>query len=241
MSRPWANRSQELDQIQDDLRIHFPNLHLFVNRDGLAEINGVFPVRGVNGEELDRYNITIILSETYPKDLPVVREVGGRIPWDPDFHVELLTGKACVIFPDDRWRCFPNGSSFLEYLQIPLHNFYLGQTVHFETGKWPFDEWAHGLDGVYDYYHWLLKTDDNVTVHRFLYVLGKLRLKEYWECPCGSGKKIRQCCRKKLLDLRTKIPPSTARKSYSLLGLKVTPYNGPRIRRQTGVSPKYRR
>ena len=241
MNRPWAKRTQELDLIRNDLRSHFPSLHLFINRDGLAEISGAFPVQGAAGEELDRYNVVIVLPETYPKDLPVVREVGGRIPWDPNFHVGPLTGEACIIFPDDRWRCFPEDSSLLDYLQKPLHNYFLSQTVHFETGKWPFDEWAHGTNGILDYYRWLLNTDNNVTVCRFLYILGKLHLKKSWDCPCDSGKKIKKCCHAKLVDLRIKFPPSTARKSFDSLGLNVTPYDGPRLRRQTGAPPRRRR
>jgi hypothetical protein len=96
--------------------------------------------------------------------------------------------------------------------------------------EWPFGEWSHGLDGIYEYYRELLQTHDARTVWRFLYVLGKLNLKPHWDCPCGSGQKIARCCRARITDLRKKIPPAVARKALERLGVTSSPYSDPRLR-----------
>lgn len=224
----WHQRNPGLvREIRDALRERYPTLHLFIEDDGRATVAGTFPVRAPDGRVLDSYPVSIALPPDYPRGLPVVREVGGRIPWKPDFHVNV-DGTACVMLPDDRWRCFPEGAPFLQFLDGPLHNFFLGQSLVAAGGDWPFGQWRHGPDGVFEYYQWLLETKDAATVGRYLRVLAKLNFKDHLECPCGSGKKIRRCCRSKVLDLRRKIPSTVARKALDTLGARRTPLVGRR-------------
>jgi hypothetical protein len=230
LKRAWHQHNPSLvEQIRGDLRAHYPSLHLFIDPDGSATVRGTFPVRSAQGRVLDRYQVSIELLADYPKSLPVVRETGGQIPWKADFHVDP-DGKACVLLPDDRWRCFPEGAPFRQFLDGPLHDFFLGHSLVALGEDWPFGEWSHGADGVYEYYRELLQTDDADTVRRFLFVLAKLNLKRHWDCPCGSGRKIARCCRARIRDLRTKIPPAIARSALERLGLKSSPYKGPRLR-----------
>ncbi len=208
-------RVQPHEEIRVTLREGYPNLHLHVTPTGV-EIRGTFPVWGTDGAELDRYEISIQLPQDYPESLPIVREVGGRIPWNEDSHVER-DGRACVLLPDDRWRCFPLGAPFSIYVRGPLHNFFLSQTVHAETGEWPFGEWGHGVRGIYEYYWQLLRTEDALVVQRFLRVLAKIDLNRGQACPCGSGEKVKRCCVAKITDLRGKIPREVAARSLSRL------------------------
>ena len=76
-------------------------------------------------------------------------------------------------------------------------------------------EWGHGLLGVLEYYQWLVGTNDALTAWRFLYVMTRRNLKPHWDCPFGSGKKIKQCCRRKINDIRTKVPVTMARASFA--------------------------
>jgi len=223
MSQAWHRRRPELvKQTREDLRALYPTLHLFIEADGTAVVAGTFPVRDPTGRVLDRYQVSITLPEDYPRSLPIVREVGGRIPWKPEFHVNA-NGTACVLLPDDRWRCFPEGAPFVQFLDGPLHDFFLGQSLVALGEKWPFGQWSHGANGVYEYYQWLLGTDDAATITRYLRVLAKLNFKDHLECPCGSGRKIRRCCRAKVLDLRQKIPPRVARKALETLAARTQP------------------
>lgn len=218
MKGAWHQRNPELaEQIRADLCARYPSLHLFIEPDGSATVRGTFPVCSPEGQVLDRYQVSIELLADYPRSLPVVRELGGRIPWKAEFHVDA-DGKACVLLPDDRWRCFPEDTPFVQFLDGPVHNFFLGQSLVSLGEKWPFGQWGHGAAGVYEYYQSLLKTDDRPTIERFLNVLSKLELKGHWGCPCGSRNKIRRCCRDKIQDLRRKIPPAVARKALEILG-----------------------
>jgi len=221
---PWHQRSPQLaEEIRADLRARYPNLHLFIEADATSTVRGTFPVRAPDGRVLDRYAVSIEIPPDYPRSLPIVREVGGRIPWKADFHVNR-DGVACVLLPDDRWRCFPEGAPFVRFLDGPVHDFFLGQSLVALGEAWPFGQWTHGAQGVREYYQWLLQTDHPKTIVRFLRVLAKLNWKGHLDCPCGSGQKIRRCCRSKISDLRNKISPTMARKALETLGARQSPH-----------------
>ncbi len=230
MKGAWHERNPELaDQIRAELRACYPNLHLFIEADGSAAVRGTFPVVSPEGRVLDRYQVSIELPADYPRSLPVVREVGGRIPWKPEFHVNH-DGVACVLLPDDRWRCFPEGAPFVQFLDGPAHDFFLGQSLVALGEGWPFVQWSLGQKGVLEYYQWLLETEDAGTIARHLEVLAKLNLKDHLPCPCASGRKIRRCCRARIVDLRGKIPPAVARRALETLGARTAPVVGSRRR-----------
>lgn len=215
---PWHQRSPQLvEQIRADLACRFPQLHLFIDANGLSSVCGSFPVRAPDQKILDRYSVSIEIPADFPKSLPVVREVGGRIPWHPDSHVNS-DGVACVLIPDDRWRCFPEGTPFVDFLDGPLHQYFLGHTCVALGKPWPFGQWNHGDIGKREYYAWLLETDDESTIVRFLRVLTRPSLRHHLQCPCGSGRKIRRCCRNEIALLRARIPPDMARQALIAFG-----------------------
>lgn len=193
----------------------FPHLHFHVV-DDVVFLRGSFPVI-YEGRELDRFSIEIELAKNHPDSLPIVRETAGRIPRTIDRHVNAADGTACVLLPDEHWRLWPKGSSLLAYLIGPLRNYFLGQ-IAVEMGQpWPFGEWHHGADGILQYYAELLKTDNVRVIADFLGCLCARKTKGHWPCPCGSGKRLRDCHRYVVRDLREKIPRRIAKESLERL------------------------
>ncbi len=214
MIRPWHVRFPgKAEEIRADLSAHYPSLHLFIEAHGRAEVRGTFPVLGEAGRVLDRFQVAIELPLDFPRQLPIVRETGGRIPWTLARHV-ISDGTACVLLPDDRWRSFPIGMPFIVYLRGPLHNFFLSQVVVEVGNDWPFGEWGHGVNGIFEYYYEILETADPGTVLRYLAVLKRAKLQVHRMCSCGSGKPIRDCCRRRIEELRRRVSPETARQSF---------------------------
>src|SRR5258708_2622266 len=134
------SRPELLAQLRADVEAFCTTLHVFLE-DGVVRIRGTFPVRH-EAEDLDRFRIEIDFPAGYPDHLPIVREIGGRIPWSADRHV-YTNGTACVLLPEDRWWSFPPDRSFSEYLRVPLHNYFLGQSIVEAGGAWPFSEHRH--------------------------------------------------------------------------------------------------
>lgn len=215
MKRPWHQmRPVLLTQVRQDVEQFCPTLHVFAERDGVT-IRGTFPVRH-DGQELDRYAIRIAFPDVYPEQLPMVREVGGRIPWDGDHHV-FVDGVCCVLLNEDRWWSFPLGARFRDYLTGPLHNYLLGQSIVAAGGEWPFGAHEHGALGIIDFYTEKFGTADPKLVVRFLRQLGEGTVRGHLPCPCDSGRPIRHC-HPGLVEVARRMPSWAAKESFGRLG-----------------------
>lgn len=231
MTEPWHKSRPELvEEIRGSLQRDYPALHLVIDGEsGRAAVRGTFPVRSPDGVERDRYSVSIELPDDYPTGLPVVREVNRRIPWQANRHVNT-DGTCCVLIPDDRWRSFPEGAPFRQFLDGPLYDFFLAQSL-VELGEpWPFGQWDHQGAGLLEYYRELLETENDLTVSRFVYVLAQPLLNPRSDCPCGSARKLRDCCLALVVDLRNKIPWHIARTSFRDMNFKTIPYKGRRLK-----------
>jgi hypothetical protein len=203
--------------IRTALREHQPHLHLLIQPNGRAEIFGQFLVLSDDGQEIDRYQVEIRLPPKFPTMLPIVKEVGGRIPVKVERHINDADGSACVLYPEDRWRYFPEDANFSVYLNGPLRDFFLGQTYFEREGKWPFGEWGHGVDGTMEYYAELIGSNDRDAIIRYVTALTYPRIKGKLPCPCGSGQFVRDCCISDLNALRAKIDRKLAKRSLNAI------------------------
>ena len=197
---PWFERDPALlEDVQRALReSEYKWLHLHLDQ-GTARIRGTIPVPE------DRYSIEILFLNDYPLTLPQVRETGGRIPHTSDRHINPKDGTACLCIPDE-WFIQRPDESFLTFLRGPLYNYFLSQKTFETLGEWPLGERRHGNDGLLDFYQESLGTEDPHVIKKYLEYVCLHTLKGHWDCPCGSGKRIRNCHHDKIVDLRKKLP-----------------------------------
>src|SRR5262249_13249005 len=130
------------------LRADHPTLHVRVN-EGRIVISGTFRIVH-RGREVDGYKIEVRLAEDHPNGLPKVYEIGGRIPRDPDHHVNG-DGSLCVGVPEE---LLLRGGAYdvLAFLDGPVRSFLIGHAYFLQEGQWPGGEWAHGGAGVRQFY-----------------------------------------------------------------------------------------
>ena len=214
MNTRWYERLPLLLEDVKESLIEHPNLHIAVDEGGRLLIRGTLSVES-DGDVLDRFLIEILFPENYPKGVPVVREIGGRLPWDRARHVNPEDGSACLFIRDERWRAWPVGSSFRSFLDVPVRNYFLGQSFVEMGLPWPFGQWEHGEIGVEEFYKELLATDDLSVVQAYLECLSAKKLKDHWACPCGSGRRIMQCHWKRVTELRKQISRENAQSSLA--------------------------
>ncbi len=198
-------------QVQTELREHFRTLRL-VNDGSKVSIKGALPVLAHDGTELDRFQIEIELPDDFPKSVPLVRETGGRVPRDPDRHVNF-DGTACLFVRDETWKFWGGDLTLIDFIQGPVYQFFLGQ-IYFEAHKnWPFGERNHFARGVAEYYFDELGTHDLFVVQRFLRYLAAVNIDKGMPCYCGSPAKLETCHAGKLFFLRGKIDRAIASQS----------------------------
>ena len=193
-----------MKRLANRLEREFPGLHL-VEHDGQLVVSGEFAIAD-EGRVLDLFEIELVLPAEGPRaGLPVVREVGGRVPPTPERHVNW-DGTACVGVPDEFWYRHPEGIDVPEFLRGPVRNYFLGQSLVEAGQPWPFGERAHGFAGIVEFYAPLLGTSDPTRVRAFLRLLAQEALQDEMACPCESGQPVGECHRAVVLELRARIP-----------------------------------
>jgi hypothetical protein len=211
MTQAWHKAQPELvEGLKEDLQTTYPTLHVREHA-GRIRVRGTIPVMD-EGRELDRYGVELELARDDPRGLPTVWEIGGRIPRTPERHVNP-TGTLCVCLPDAYWAANPRGLTVLQFLAGPVRNFLLGNSLVERGEPWPFGEWDHGGKGAEDFYGDLVGTRDATAIHEYLVCLSKPKLKGHWTCPCGSGKRLRDCHLGLVRDLRERVPSRVATKA----------------------------
>jgi len=213
MNIPWYLESPETyAQMRAEIEAIYPDLKFSVV-DDLIILQGNFPI--IEGKVvLDRFNIEIKIPKNFPEDLPVVREIGGRIPWTADRHVDEY-GASCLFVPDERWRFFPKDATLAQFLNGPVRNYFIGQSLFERTGNWPFGQRCHGIFGIFEAYSEMLNIPlENIKVlTAFIDIISRKEVKGHWLCLCESGKILRKCHWNKILELREKISAKTAERS----------------------------
>lgn len=203
MGKPWHTASPgALDLLLQEISADYSDLN-GITRNGIFRLKGSYPVKS-EGEVLDRFSVAIKLPHHFPSELPVVYEIGGRIPRTADAHINL-DGSCCVFLPDERFRYWPHGAPFLQYLDGPVHTYFLGQLLREHGEPWASGERGHGTAGVREFYSELLGTADSRVIAAYLKTLSSGEVKGHWYCPCGGPKKLRNCHWNQVLDLRQKI------------------------------------
>lgn len=203
--RPWYQADPDaFEQLKDRVTWKYPDLH-FLERDGQLFLAGVFPIVD-DGRVVDRYRIEVIIPHGGSQsDPPIVREIAGRIPRDPDHHMKS-DGEACLFVHEDFWFKHPHGMDLLDFLDGPVRAFFVGHSLMEHGVPWPHGERPHGNAGIADFYSEFLGTSDSKRIKRCLELLSAKKLRAHKRCPCESGRSVRACHLTTLQQLRARIP-----------------------------------
>tara|TARA_R110000851_G_scaffold243845_2_gene396645 strand:- start:7375 stop:8034 length:660 start_codon:yes stop_codon:yes gene_type:complete len=176
------------------------------------------------GDEIDdSYKLEIVVPEKFPQALPKVKETGGKIPRDGNFHVNP-DGTLCLGSPLRLLRkvhSAPNLTGFADKCLVPYLYAVSYKLMH--GGEFVFGELAHGGQGIVDDYSVMLGLKERHQVTRAIQLLGlKKRLANKKPCPCGCGKRLGACpFHYKLNEFRRMAPVSWFRAHASSYFAKV--------------------
>lgn len=213
--KPWFRARPELrDEVIEVSRELQPEL-FFVVEDEVAYLRGTYLVV-YEGEVWDRYKVEIEFPHNYQNGLPTVRETAGRIPREPDRHMEP-NGRACLFLKDEFWWHHPEGLTFRQFLGETIHSYFVCQTYYDQCEEtWLLEDREHHAFGRYCFYKDAIDTDDLGVILRYLDYIER-GAKGHWGCPCGSGERLRDCHRDLMWKLKDRIPPEVAARSQERL------------------------
>lgn len=198
-----------------DLLREQPGLRLAPSSNGEVRVAGTirFVAAKPGLEEIeDSFEVQIAIPRSFPRDLPVVREVGGRIP--SNFHTND-DGGLCLGSPTRQLlavRSAPTVPAFLKKCVIP---YLYGFSYHARHGVMPFDELAHGLQGLRDDFRFLFGVETDEAALEMLRLAGlKKRVANKANCPCDSGCRLGKCHNRRVNFLRDQLGRIWFQKQY---------------------------
>jgi hypothetical protein len=154
-----------------------------------AVAHGTYVLNRSNSHDEIGYGIVLVLPANYPNSPPIM------FCNDPKLPIDTLKR---------RWR---KGSNLVDFLSNLVDPFLAWQLYYDAFGKPP--EWGerpHGIQGIINYYGELIGRRADDTIIGFMKLLSRKNLPKGHEyCPCGSGKRIRHCHQKLIINLREKI------------------------------------
>lgn len=142
----------------------------------------------------DSYDLSILVPETFPRDLPSVTETVGRIPRDGKHHVNP-DGTLCLGTPLRLLRDFSKIPSLVGFAEIFLVPYLYAMSLNLDYGiPFIFGELAHGGPGELADYADLLGLKRPEQAKRALTLLAqKKRRANKYPCPCGCGLRLGRC------------------------------------------------
>ena len=165
----------------------------------------------------DRFDVRIQIPAGFPVEEPKVWELEARIPRTEDRHMNGNSGECCLTVWE-AWRASTTEQTFETFMEGPVADFFLGQSMVELGDDWPFDELPHGRPGIVKAFAEVIgHVDSEEEVAAYLKILSRKQLKGHLLCPCGSGKIIRKCHRSELEAVATRIDPSLATKMLERL------------------------
>jgi hypothetical protein len=212
-------RTEQLfENVRRELAETYPDLRVTMENERITAM-GSFPIL-YDGEILDRFLIELVVPENFPDSTPILRETGNRVPPISDRHINDLTGEACPLVPEE-WLLLPlEQRTVSSFLEGPVRNFFIGQSLVERGEPWPWGERPHGRPGLMQAYGEMLGIDDENTILRYLEYLCHKEIKGHWQCPCGSSMRLRHCHIENIRELQRRIPCNVARSAFARLKSK---------------------
>ncbi len=153
----------------------------------------------------DEYKLRFEVPSDFPNELPIVFEIGQRIPRTPDNHVNP-DGSLCLGSPL-RLKVFANKDKSLSgFASNCVFPFLYANSI----GSFLFGELSHGIAGLVEDYKDIFGVQTEIQVVQCLTLASlRRRVANKRKCPCGCNSRLGVCqFREKINNLR-KLAPLT--------------------------------
>lgn len=144
----------------------------------------------------ETYKLQIFVPKGFPRELPAVTEIGGRIPRDGNYHVNPDPDNTlCLGSPLRLLREIAVNPTLLGFTERCLVPYLYAVSCKLKDGRaFAFGELSHGYEGIVE------EEGPYFGVHdrRMLYAVFRMlcikkRIANKHECPCGCGKRLGRC------------------------------------------------
>jgi hypothetical protein len=172
----------------------FPKLSYFWNSKSKHWIvKGELDICDTEGDYWETFHIIIGMPQCYPHCVPIVLENSKLIPRDIDWHISQ-EGVCCVDIEHNLLAMAKRGINLNSFIREKVYPYFANQIYKLSEEKYAGKEYSHHLDGIIQYYIEDLKLISLEIIINFLErILSNSFIGRNNKCPCGSGKKIKDC------------------------------------------------
>jgi len=178
----------------EDVIIKYPNLSI-IDKDGKKFLKGVLDIPNEDLNIVGHYLVEIHFTNLFPFRFPKLFEIGGDISSHIDWH-KFSDNSCCItVQPDEILKC-KSGINILDFIERYCFSFFANHIYRKQEGQYLNGEYAHGLDGVKEFYSILMKTDDvDKWVHYLTctFFIPSQKYKRNGKCFCESDIKFKNC------------------------------------------------
>lgn len=176
----------------DNALVSYPTLQR-VTEDGFISVKGEVPLIHPEKGEFDRYEVLIKFPNNFPKCFPKVIETSNKIPRKDFRHVNPDNTLCLAVEPEEQ-AIAKNGISFKFFLDKVLVPHLARETYRESKGFYPDGEYAHGYEGIWEFYESILdKKDKQSIINELELIANSSWLERNHPCVCGSGVKFKKC------------------------------------------------
>ena len=176
----------------DMLLLHYKELKISAKTDDLYTLQGWILVNRVFNDftVCKRYEVEINIPIESDR-LPYIRELSGAI--DKRYPHRYISGELCLETDANIRIRFLDGFNLLQWMEEYVELYFFSYEYYKVYGIFPFGERGHGIQGVLETYGEIFgEKDPKKILSMMQFVLFK-GYRGHLMCPCGSGRKLRNC------------------------------------------------
>lgn len=153
----------------------------------------------------DEYAIRIDIPLNFPQSIPVVYEVGNRIP--STYSHRYNNGKLCLAAQIEMESFFDQPRTLLDFVKRYVVSYLFTYSYFEKYGTMPAGERSHGALGEVEFLREYLGMSNDRNIWRFLNTVADHRFvfEPGGKCPCGSGMDMGGCQHQTLLKNTDKL------------------------------------
>ena len=174
------------------LLMKYPDLHISeMNRKQIQIKGSILVHRAVDDYTLrKRYEIEIIIPINSDR-LPYVIDASKGIA--RTYRHINNSGILCLETDISILRRFTDGFDLILWMDEFVEPYYVTYEYYSEYGRFPYGERDHGSEGVLQSYQEIFETNNYIETFNLACYIRNHRYRGHHRCPCGSGKRIRDC------------------------------------------------
>ena len=161
------------------------------------EITGHIYVEYICYDEFIKGDFEIKI-KIFNNDLPIVWEISNKISKN---YQHMYNDRSLCLATDLEQRLYMKSHTIVEWIKEYVEKYFVSYIYYKRYGVFPFGEHSHGEKGIYEFIKIHYKMNNLIEAKKIYEYVCTKKYRGHLDCPCGSGKKIRNCHGKLILEL----------------------------------------